>query len=136
MKITALLAGATLFATSAAAQASIFCKRVGDDPYGMAQELVILDDDQASLFFSMPDGEVKTIGLSCHVIEKDPYDGALCQRTSETDGRVSVAQYLITEISPSPTPMMITEFTYSDPAKTDQPHSGTYEGFSVRCIQE
>ena len=135
MKITALLVSTTLFATCASAQASIFCKRVGDDPYGMAQELVILED-KASLFFSMPDGEVKTIGLSCHVIEKEPYDAALCQRTSEKDDRVSVAQYLITDIAPSPTPMMITEFTYSDPAKTDQPHYGTYEGFSVRCIQE
>lgn len=129
---TAIILCSALTIAATTVQAEINCKRIGRDPYGTAEQLIVLGDRGAYTYRNL-DGNQEVLELTCGSFKLENETGVLCHRSFAPEDGISSEHFLIPRVSDF-TSISLTTFVENSPARlTTGKHLVSYDTFPVTC---
>ncbi|MBB3594644.1 hypothetical protein FHX08_005048 [Rhizobium sp. BK529] len=133
MKFTGVLTFVLLLVSGGSANAELICKRIGDDPYGQ-QEALLVKDSAGVFSYKAYDGTLETIELICASFYDDKAKlGILCGHVFEREDGFTTEHYLIHSISSFTT---LTQSKLIENAKSQyvrSDHKATVTQYMISC---
>lgn len=116
------------------AYAEILCKRIGDDPYNVRQELAVSGPTATYTYTATGNERVKLTNLECAQVRGVPSPGSsLCTTTHKWERGLTIETYYL-ESNEGDT--WLTHITFTENSRLvhePEKHRSTLETFEVKC---